>query len=108
LLLLFTDSFIQQHRDTAIKFLAGYLTAIKAIHSDPKKALADWAEETTIAEIRMLKAPGTLPDDGKVYLDALKFEAGLAYRFGYLKQPIDAPKTIDNSLIEAAAARLLH
>ncbi len=106
LLLLFTDAFMQRDRDTAIKFLEGYLTAIKVVHTDPKTALDDWADATKVEEIRALKKPGTLPADGKVYLDALKFEGTQAYRFGYLNHPIDTAASVDNSLIEEAAARL--
>jgi ABC-type nitrate/sulfonate/bicarbonate transport system substrate-binding protein len=106
LLLVFSDGFMERQHDTALKFLEGYLTAIKAVHTDPKGALDDWAEATKIAEIRNLEEPDMLPSDGKVYLDALEFEARLAYHFGYLTKPIDVRTTVDNQLIEAAAARV--
>jgi ABC-type nitrate/sulfonate/bicarbonate transport system substrate-binding protein len=106
LLLVFSNRFSEEHHETALKFMEGYLAAIKAVQRDPKSALNDWAEATKIPEIRELKEPDILPTDGKVYLDALQFEAGLAYKFGYLTAPIDVHATVDNRLIEDAAARI--
>ena len=106
LLLVFGGAFVERDRQTAVRFLEGYLRAIQSIHADPKKALSDWASASKEDAIRALTAPVTLPRDGKVYLDAFKFEADLALKFGYLKQPIDVRTAVDNSLIEEAAARL--
>jgi hypothetical protein len=55
----------------------------------------------------MLRAPATLPSDGKVYLDEFQFEADMALRYGYLKQPIDVRSVIDNSLLDEAARRVM-
>jgi ABC-type nitrate/sulfonate/bicarbonate transport system substrate-binding protein len=106
LVLVFSDAFIQRDRATAVKFLEGYLRSIHAIHADPQKALNDWADFTKIEGLRRVAGPPIIPDDGKIYLDALQFDADLAVRFGYLKQPIDVRNLVDHSLIEQAAAQV--
>lgn len=106
LLLVFGTDFIERDRETGRRFLEGHLAAIKAIHADPKKAINDWAEAAKIDAIRVLEKPVTLPSDGKVYLDELQFEAGLALKFGYIKRPVDMRMAVDHSLVEEAAARL--
>lgn len=89
-----------------MRFLEGYLRAIEAVDADPKKALNDWAVASAEDTIRTFEAPPTLPSDGKVYLDAFQFEADMAFKFGYLKQPMDLRLAVDNSLIDEAARRL--
>jgi ABC-type nitrate/sulfonate/bicarbonate transport system substrate-binding protein len=106
LLLLFGNAFVERDRETATRFLTGYLRTIKSIHADPKAALNQWAEASRDDAIRKLAQPVTLPDDGKVYLDAFQFEADMARKFGYLKQAMDVKTAVDNSLIDEAAARL--
>jgi len=104
LLLVFGNAFVERERGTVVRFLEGYLRAIKFIHADPNAALVEWANATNNDAIRELKKPVTLPSDGKVYPDALRFEADMALQFGYLKRPADAASAVDNSLIEEAAA----
>jgi len=106
LLLVFGTTFAERDRQTAVRFLEGYLRAIQEVRTDPKKALNDWAEASKTDAIRMLQAPVTLPADGKVYLDAFQFEADMALKFGYLKQPMKVQSAVDNSLIEEAAAHI--
>jgi ABC-type nitrate/sulfonate/bicarbonate transport system substrate-binding protein len=103
LLLVMGSAFIERDRDTAVRFMEGYLRAIQAIHADPKAALDAWADASNNPIIRKLPAPVVLPADGKVYRDAFKFESGLAYRFGYLKQPADIAAAIDDSMLDEAA-----
>ena len=106
LILSFGSAFVERDRDTAVRFLEGYLRAIKAVDADPKKALNDWAAASAEDTIRKFEAPPMLPSDGKFCLDAFQFEADMAFKFGYLKQPMDLRLAVDNSLIEEAARRL--
>jgi NitT/TauT family transport system substrate-binding protein len=106
LLLVSGNAFVERDRETAVKFMEGYLRAIKAVHADPKKALDEWAMVSKNDSVRALTRPATLPGDGKVYLDELQFEADMALRYGYLKQPIDVRTAIDDSLLDEAARRL--
>jgi NitT/TauT family transport system substrate-binding protein len=106
LLLVFGNAFVERDRDTALQFLEGYVRSIRAMQADPKAALDDWADASNIALIRNLRAPVSLPPDGKVYLDAFRFEAGLAIQFGYLKEAADVTAAVDNSLIQEAATRI--
>jgi NitT/TauT family transport system substrate-binding protein len=107
LLLVFGNGFVERDRDTAVRVLEGYLRAIKTVHEDPKRALDEWALVSKNDVVRMLRAPATLPSDGKVYLDEFQFEADMALRYGYLKQPIDVRSVIDNSLLDEAARRAM-
>ena len=106
LLLVAGNSFMERDRETAVRFMQGYLSAIRAVHADPQKALDEWAMVSKNDAVRMLAQPATLPSDGKVYLDELQFEADMALRYGYLKQPIDVRTAIDNSLLDEAARRM--
>jgi ABC-type nitrate/sulfonate/bicarbonate transport system substrate-binding protein len=106
LILNFGDAFVERDRDTAVRFMEAYLRAIRDVHADPKKVLAQWSAASKDDTIRSLEAPPTLPEDGKIYLDAFKFEADQALKFGYIKQPMDVAKAIDNSLLDEAARRL--
>jgi NitT/TauT family transport system substrate-binding protein len=107
LLLVSGNAFLERDRETAVRFLEGYLRAIKAVHADPKKALDEWALVSKNEAVHMLPAPATLPSDGKVYLDELQFEADMALKYGYLKQPIDLRSAIDNSLLDEAARHVM-
>jgi NitT/TauT family transport system substrate-binding protein len=106
LLLVAGNAFVARDRETAVKFMQGYLSAIRAVQSDPKKALDEWANVAKNDAVRALARPATVPADGKVYLDELQFEADMALRYGYLKQPIDVRAAIDNSLLDEAARRI--
>ncbi len=106
LLLLASNAFVERDRDTAVRFLEGYLRAIAAVHANAGKAVSEWAIAGRNDAIRALKEPATLPSDGKVYLDELQFEADLALKFGYLKQAIDIRKSVDSSLLDEAARRI--
>jgi ABC-type nitrate/sulfonate/bicarbonate transport system substrate-binding protein len=106
LLLVFGSAFIERNRAAAIRFLEAYLLSIRAIQADPKTALNDWAQASEMPIIRKLEAPVSLPADGKVYLDALRFEADQALHFGYLKEPADIAAAVDNSLVEEANTKL--
>jgi NitT/TauT family transport system substrate-binding protein len=106
LILNFGDAFVERDRETAVRFMEGYLRAIRTVHSDPKKALGEWAAASKDDTIRQLEAPPTLPADGKIYLDAFQFEADQALKFGYIKQPMDLQKAIDHSLLDDAARRM--
>jgi NitT/TauT family transport system substrate-binding protein len=106
LLLVMGSAFIERDRDTAVRFMEGYLRSIRAIHADPKAALNDWANASSNPTIGKLAEPVVLPADGKVYRDAFKFEAELAHRFGYLKQQADVASAIDDSLLDQAAKSL--
>src|SRR5262249_49771525 len=99
-------NFIERNRDTAVRFMEGYLRSIKALKSDPKAALADWADASKMPIIRKLEAPAELPDDGKVFSDAFRFEAEQARRFGYVGETVAPEAAIDNSLIDDAIARM--
>ena len=106
LILNFGDAFVERDRDTAVRFMEGYLGALRAIRADPKKALADWSVASKNDIIRSLEALPVVPDDGKVFLDAFQFEADLALKFGYIKAPVDMRKALDNTLLDDAARRL--
>jgi hypothetical protein len=56
--------------------------------------------------LRNLAGPPTLPENGKIYPASLKFDADLAYQFGYLKTPVDTHAVVDNSIVDAALAAL--
>lgn len=106
IVLVMSDEFIAKSRDVAVRFLEGYVRAIRAMNADPKKALDEWADAVGNAALRNLTAPPTLPNDGRIYAASFQFDADLAHRFGYLKAPIDVRATVDNSLIDAALAAL--
>jgi ABC-type nitrate/sulfonate/bicarbonate transport system substrate-binding protein len=106
LLLVFGTAFIERDRETAVRFLQGYLKSIRALQADPKQALNDWAEASKLPIVRKLPAPVSLPADGKVYLDAFRWESDQAHKFGYLKDPADIKLAIDHSLIEEAATKI--
>jgi ABC-type nitrate/sulfonate/bicarbonate transport system substrate-binding protein len=103
LILVMSHAFIRGHRDTAVKFLTGYLSAIHQMNSDPKKALDEWAKFVGNPTLQVLAAPPTIPNDGKVYLASLQFDADEALHYGYLPRAIDVRAMVDNSLIDAAA-----
>jgi len=106
LILNFGDAIVERDRETAVRFMEGYLRAIKDVHGDPKKVLSQWAAASKDDTIRQLEAPPTLPADGKIYLDAFQFEADQALKFGYIKQPMDLRQAIDHSLLDEAARRI--
>jgi ABC-type nitrate/sulfonate/bicarbonate transport system substrate-binding protein len=106
LLLDFGTAFIERDRDTAVRFLEGYLRAIRSVQADPKRALNEWSQASNDETIKQLDSTPHLPADGKIYLDALQFEAEMAHKFGYIKQPMDLKLGIDHSLIEEAARRI--
>ena len=106
LILNFGDAFIERDRETAVRFMEGYLRAIREVHADPRKVLSQWAAASKDDTIRSLEAPPTLPADGKIYLDAFQFEAEQALKFGYIKQPMDLRQAIDHSLLDEAARRI--
>lgn len=106
MMLVLADAFVEKNRDTAIRFMEGYLRAVKAVHADPKKALVELADASKDEAIKQLRAPTTLSPDGKVYLDALQFEADMALRFGYIKQAVNIAHVVDHSLIDEAAKRI--
>jgi ABC-type nitrate/sulfonate/bicarbonate transport system substrate-binding protein len=103
IVLVMSDSFIAKHRATAVKFLRAYLGEIHTMNADKKKAVTDWANAINNDKLRHLSEPPTLPDDGKVYVKSLQFDADQALRFGYLKAKVDVGSLIDNSLIDEAA-----
>jgi ABC-type nitrate/sulfonate/bicarbonate transport system substrate-binding protein len=106
IILVMSDDFVARQRNVAVRFLEGYLRAIRAMNADPRKALAGWADAVGNTALRNLRAPPTLPDDGKIYAASLQFDADQALRFGYLPAPIDVRTVVDNSLVEDAAAAL--
>ena len=106
LILNFGGAFIERDRETAVRFMEGYLLAIRAVHENPKKALADIAVASNNKLIRNLEKPPLVPADGKIYLDAFKFEADMALKFGYIKEPMNIQTAIDHSLLDDAARRL--
>lgn len=106
LLFVMGAAFIERDREAAVRFLEGYLRAIRAIHADPKAALNDWSDASSNPTIRKLPAPVAVPSDGKVYRDAFSFEAEQAHKFGYLKQRPDVTAAIDDSLLDEAAKRV--
>jgi NitT/TauT family transport system substrate-binding protein len=106
LLLAFGNAFVERDRETAVRFMEGYLHAITAVHADPKKALSELAIASKDDGIRTLEAPTSLPKDGKVYLDAFQFEADMALKSGYIKEPVDTRQAVDHSLLDEAARRV--
>ena len=106
LILNFGGAFVERDRETAIRFMEGYLRATRATKDDPKKALAEWSVASKNDAIRSLEALPSMPEDGKIYLDAFQFEADLALKFGYITQPVDIRKALDHSLLDEAARRL--
>lgn len=106
LVLVVSDDFIAKHRDVAVRFMEGYVRAIEATNADPKKAVVEWAHVVNNKMLMNLAGPPTLPENGKIYPASLKFDAGLAYQFGYLKTPIDTRAVVDNSIVDAALAAL--
>jgi NitT/TauT family transport system substrate-binding protein len=106
LILNFGGAFVERDRETAIRFMEGYLRATRATKDDPKKALAEWSVASKNDAIRSLEALPSMPEDGKIYLDAFQFEADLALKFGYITQPVDIRKAVDHSLLDEAARRL--
>jgi NitT/TauT family transport system substrate-binding protein len=106
LILNFGGAFAERDRETAVRFMEGYLRALRAIQANPKKALADWSVASKNDVIRNLEALPSVPDDGKIFLDAFQFEADLALKFGYIKDPVDMRQAVDHSLLDEAARRL--
>jgi ABC-type nitrate/sulfonate/bicarbonate transport system substrate-binding protein len=106
LILNFGGAFIERNRETAVRFMEGYLRAVRATKDDPKWAIERWAVASNSEEVRSFAVLPGMPDDGKIYLDALQFEADLALKFGYINQPADIHRAVDNSLLDDAAQRL--
>ncbi len=106
LLLVVADDFIVKHHDLAVRFMKGYIRAIRATNADPKKAVVEWAKVVGNPMLAALAGPPSLPENGKIYPASLKFDADLAYQFGYLKTPIDTYATVDNNIVDAALAAL--
>lgn len=106
LILNFGGAFIERDREAAVRFMEGYLRAIRAVHENPKKALADLSVASKNDVIRSLETPPLVPADGKIFLDAFKFEADMALKFGYIKEAMDIQTAIDHSLLDEAARRL--
>jgi ABC-type nitrate/sulfonate/bicarbonate transport system substrate-binding protein len=100
------DGFIAKHRDVAVRFMEGYVRAIEATNADPKKAVVEWAHVVGNKMLMDLAGPPALPENGKIYPASMKFDADLAYQFGYLKAPIDTHAVVDNSIVDAALAAL--
>jgi len=57
LVLAFGDAFVQRNHEGAVRFLTGYLAAVRAMNADPKKALNDWANAVGNDSLRTLSAP---------------------------------------------------
>lgn len=106
LVLVMADDFITKHRDVAVRFMEGYVRAIQATNADPKKAVAEWAHVVGNKMLMDLAGPPALPENGKIYPASMKFDADLAYQFGYLKAPIDTQAVVDDSIVDAALAAL--
>ena len=106
LLLVFSGAYIAKSRGAAVNFLEAYLRTIRVMNQDSKKALKDWSIAVKNKALMNLAAPPSVPNNGEIYLDSLQFDADQAFRFGYLKKPVDAKTVVDNSLIREAAARL--
>lgn len=106
MLFVISDAYIAAHRDATVRFLEGYVHAIRVMNADPKKALDQWANAVGNQALRRLAAPPNLPDDGRIDAPALQFDADLAREFGYLKSPIDLAKVVDNSLVDQADVAL--
>ena len=73
------------------------------MNADPKAALADWADAVGNKSLLQLPAPPKIPNDGKIYLDALQFETDMAQKFGYLQQRLDVKTVVDHTMLEDAA-----
>jgi ABC-type nitrate/sulfonate/bicarbonate transport system substrate-binding protein len=106
LLLVMADDFIAKRRDVAIRFMGGYIRAIRSTNADPKKAVAEWAGVVGNDMLRNLAGPPTIPNDGKIYPASMQFDAALAYEYGYLKTKVDVHAVVDNSIADAALASL--
>lgn len=106
LVLVVGNDFVAKHRDVAVRFMEGYIRAIQATNADPKKAVVQWAHVVGNSMLMNLASPPTLPENGKIYPASLKFDADLAYQFGYLKTLIDTTAVVDNSIVDAAAVAL--
>jgi NitT/TauT family transport system substrate-binding protein len=103
MLLVVNQAAIDNARDTLVKFLRGYLRAVRRMNADPKAALADWAAAVGNKSLLELPEPPKVPNDGKIYVEALQHEADLALKFGYLQKPQDMRAAIDHSLLDDAA-----
>ena len=106
LILNFGTAFIERDRETAVRFMEGYLRATRSTKDDMKKTLAAWSAASKNDAIRSLEVLPSMPADGKIFLDAFQFEADLALKFGYVQQPVDVRKAVDHSLLDEAARRL--
>ena len=102
IVLVMSNDFMTNRHDAAIKFLQGYVRAIRAMNADKKKAVSDWADAIGNDTLRRLDAPPSLPNDGKIYLKSLQFDADQSLRFGYLKTRVDVSTLVDNSLLDEA------
>jgi NitT/TauT family transport system substrate-binding protein len=107
MLFVVSQSFIDGSRDTLVQFLRGYLRAVRRMNADPRAALTDWAKAVGNKSVLELPAPPKIPNDGKIYLDALQFEADMALKFSYLQNHQDMKAVVDHSMLEDAA-RLLN
>jgi NitT/TauT family transport system substrate-binding protein len=105
-ILVVSDSFLEKNRPTVVAFLEAYLRAVRQVNADPKKALSDWSDVTQNAGIKSLPGPTVVPNDGKVYLTSLQWDADQLLKYGYLKQAVKATDFVDNKPIEEAAARI--
>ena len=103
MLLVVNQSYIDRSRPTLVKFMGGYLKAVRRMNADPKAALADWADAVGNKSLLELPAPPKIPNDGKIYLDALQFETDMAQRFGYLQTRQDVRALVDHSVLDDAA-----
>jgi hypothetical protein len=106
LILNFGGAFIERDREAAVRFMEGYLRAVRASKADVKWAIERWALAAKSEEVRSFEVLPGMPDDGKIYMDALALEADLALKFGYIKEPADIHRAVDNSLLDEAAQRL--
>lgn len=106
LVLVVSDDFIAKHHDVAVRFMEGYVRAIRATNADPKKAVVEWAHVVGNSMLMNFAGPPALPENGKIYPASLEFDAELAYQFGYLKRPIDTHAVVDNSIVDAALQAL--
>jgi ABC-type nitrate/sulfonate/bicarbonate transport system substrate-binding protein len=106
LLLTMGTAFIERDRETAVRFMEGYLRATRSTKGDMKKTLAAWSAASKNEAILHLDKLPSMPEDGKIFLDAFQFEADLAHKFGYVSAPVDVKKAVDHSLLEEAARRL--
>ena len=106
MLLVVSQRFIEASRETLVKFLRGYLRTVRTMNADPKVGLKDWSEAVGNKSLLELSAPPTIPNDGKIYMKALQFEADIALKYGYLKSHLDITRMVDHSMIEDAARSL--